>query len=119
MPKAQKTGSRSRQRRQREAKRVARERRIKKASGDNYRRYQAVLAALKQFYPEEPQGNLARHLKTLAGLISGIVGSQRTHYRAIAKKVPDGTKVESRIKRFARWVINERIDYRDLFCPLR
>lgn len=117
MSKPQKTGSRSRRQRQKEAKRVARARRVKKTSGDNYRRYQAVLAALKQFYPEEPQGNLARHLKTLAGLISGIVGSQRTNYRAIAKKVPDGTKVESRIKRFARWVVNERIDFETYFAP--
>lgn len=117
MPKPQKTGSRSRQQRQKETKRQSRKRQVKKYSGDNFRRYQAVLGALKEFYPEEPQGNLARHLKTLAGLVSGIVGSQRTNYRPIAKKVPDGNKVESRIKRFSRWVINERIDIETYFAP--
>lgn len=117
MPKPQPTGSRSCQQRQKEAKRLVRERRVKKYGGDNFRRYQAVMAALKTFYPEEPQGNVARHLKTLAGLISGIVGSQRTHYRAIAKKVPDGTKVESRIKRFSRWVDNDRIAVASYFAP--
>jgi hypothetical protein len=117
MPKPQKTGSRSRQQRQKEAKRLARERRIKQYGGDNFRRYQAVVTALKQLYPTEPHGNLARHLKTLAWLISGIVGSQRTNYRAIAKKGPDGTKVESRIKRYGRWVNNDRVDIETYFTP--
>ena len=117
MPKPQKTGSHNHQQRKKEAKRLSRERRVKKFGGDNLRRYQAVMAALKEFYPEEPQGNVARHLKTLAWLISGIVGSQRTHYRAIAKKAPDGNKVESRIKRFSRWVVNDRIDGETYFAP--
>ena len=117
MPKPQKTGSHNHQQRKKEAKRLRRERRVKKFGGDNLRRYQAVMAALKEFYPEEPQGNVARHLKTLAWLISGIVGSQRTHYRAIAKKAPDGNKVESRIKRFSRWVVNDRIDGKTYFAP--
>jgi hypothetical protein len=92
-------------------------RRGKKGGGDNYRRDQGVLAALKQFYPQAPRGNVARHLKTLAWLISGIVGSQRTNYRAIARKAPDRTKVKSRIKRFSRWVNNERIDLESYFAP--
>ncbi len=41
---------------------------------DNLKRYRAIKQALKQLYPTEPQGNLARHLDTLDGLISGIVG---------------------------------------------
>jgi hypothetical protein len=115
MPKPQPTGSRSHQQRKQEAKRL--ERRGRPGQGDNYRRYQVVHAALKQFYPQEPQGNLARHLNTLAWLVSGIVGSQRTNYRAIAKKAPDGSKVESRIKRYSRWVNNDRIDFEPYFAP--
>ncbi len=115
MPKPQQTGSRSHHQRKQEAKRL--ERRDRHGQGDNYRRYQVVHAALKQFYPQEPQGNLARHLNTLAWLVSGIVGSQRTNYRAIAKKAPDGSKVESRIKRYSRWVNNERIDFETYFAP--
>jgi hypothetical protein len=59
---------------------------------DNRRRYRAVRDALKQLYPTEPKGNLARHLNTLAALVSGIVGSKNTNLPAIAGKVPDGTK---------------------------
>lgn len=32
---------------------------------DNLRRYCAIHSHLKQLYPKEPTGNLARHLKTL------------------------------------------------------
>ena len=92
-------------------------RRGKKHGGDNFRRYLAVRAALKQFYPGEPTGNLARHLNTLAWMISGIVGSKRTNYPEIAKKAPDGNKPSSREKRFSRWVINERVDCETYFAP--
>jgi len=43
---------------------------------DNLRRYHAIRNALTQAYPAQPTGNLARHLNTLAALISGIVGSK-------------------------------------------
>lgn len=114
MPKPQKSGSHSRNQRKKEAKRLARR---KKHNGDNYRRYLAVRSALKRFYPEEPTGNLARHLNTLAWLISGIVGSKRTNYPEIAKKCPDGNKPTSREKRFGRWVANERVDFETYFAP--
>ena len=54
---------------------------------DNLMRYRAIKKALKQLYPKEPQGNLARHLDTLAGLISGIVGSKsRSEERRVGKE---------------------------------
>ncbi len=81
------------------------------------RRYRAIKQALKQLFPQEPKGNLARHLNTLAGLISGIVGSQRTNLPQIASKVPDGTESQSRVKRFSRWVNNEHIDTEIYFLP--
>lgn len=115
MPQPQKTGSRCRHQHKKEGKRLAR--RNKKRSGDNFRRYLAVRTALKQFYPGEPSGNLARHLNTLAWLISGIVGSKRTNYPEIAKKCPDGNKPTSREKRFSRWVINDQVDYESYFAP--
>ena len=43
---------------------------------DNLRQYRAIQAALRQGYPGEPKGQLARHLTTLAALISGIVASK-------------------------------------------
>jgi len=115
MPKPQKTGSCTRRQHKKEVKRQAR--RNKKCSGDNFRRYLAVRSALKQFYPGEPTGNLARYLNTLVWMISGIVGSKRTNYPEIAKKTPDGNKPASREKRFSRWVNNERVDYETCFAP--
>src|SRR5258705_12970567 len=44
---------------------------------DNLRRYRAIRHALAQGYPLSPQGHFARHLNTLAALLSGIVGRQR------------------------------------------
>ncbi len=56
---------------------------------DNLRRYRAIKTAIMQLYPTEPRGNTARHLHTLAALVSGIVGSRSTNLPAIAGKVPD------------------------------
>jgi len=64
-----------------------------------------------------PQGNVVRHLTTLAALISGIVGSRSTQLPKIATQVPNGTKPESRIKRFARWVDNATITEEVYFVP--
>jgi hypothetical protein len=84
---------------------------------DNYRRFQAIRQALKQLYPEEPRGNAARHLNTLAAMVSGIVGSKSTNLPAVASKAPDATKRESRVKRFSRWVDNDGIDAECYFLP--
>jgi hypothetical protein len=45
------------------------------------------------------------------------VGSRRTNLPAIASKVPDRTKRESRVKRFSRWMQNERINAEIYFLP--
>src|SRR5499433_4462632 len=84
---------------------------------DNLRRYRAIRHALAQCYPTPSLGNFARHLNTLAALISGIVGSKSTQLPHIATKVPDGTKPESRVKRFARWVDNDHILEEMSFVP--
>jgi len=115
MKKPPKTGTPTRQQRKKESKRLAC--RHKKHTGDNFRRYQAVRSALRQFYPGEPTGNLARHLNTMAWMISGIVGGKRVNYPEIAKKAPDGTKPASREKRYYRWVISQGVDYETYFVP--
>jgi hypothetical protein len=84
---------------------------------DNLRRYRAIRKALIQGYPDVPQGNVVRHLTTLAALISGIVGSHSTQLPKIATQVPNGTKPESRVKRFARWVDNDAITEEVYFVP--
>lgn len=84
---------------------------------DNKNRYDAVRKALKKFYPDNPTGNIARHLDTLAALISGIVGSRSTQLPKIAEKVPDGTKETSREKKYARFVRNDKISEETYFFP--
>ncbi len=84
---------------------------------DNLRRYRAIRQALVQAYPKNPQGNLARHLNTLAALISGIVGSESVQLSNIARKVPDGNQRESRVKRFTRWLTSDTITEDVYFLP--
>ena len=84
---------------------------------DNLRRYRAIRNALTQAYPAQPTGHVVRHLHTLAALISGIVGSKSTQLPTIATKVPDDTKPESRVKRFARWLDNDHILEEAYFLP--
>jgi hypothetical protein len=84
---------------------------------DNLRRYRAIRDALIQWYPGPPTGTVARHLTTLAALISGIVGSKSTQLPTVATKIPDGTKPESRVKRLTRWLDNEHILEEVYFVP--
>ena len=76
---------------------------------DTLRRYRAIRDALTHAYPTPPTGHFARHVQTLAALISGIVGGKSTQLPHIATKVPDGSKPESRVKRLTRWLDNERL----------
>jgi hypothetical protein len=71
---------------------------------DNHRRYRSIRTALAQMYFREPKGYSAKQLNVLAALISGIVGSRRTNYPQIASKVPDHSQLESRVKRFSRFI---------------
>jgi hypothetical protein len=50
-------------------------------------------------------------------LISGIVASKSVNLPAIANKVPTMTKVDSQVKRFSRWVDNQRVDYECYYLP--
>ncbi len=91
---------------------------------DTHKRYRAVRNALRSMYPQEAKGNLARHLNTLASMISGIVGSESTNLPDIARKTTVEPQVngkranrESRVKRFSRWIDNEGISQECHFMP--
>jgi len=84
---------------------------------DNLRRYRAIREALTQGYQGELHGRDVQRLTTLAALISGIVGGKSTQLPHIATKVPDGTKPESRVKRFTRWLDNDGILEEVYFLP--
>jgi hypothetical protein len=84
---------------------------------DSRRTYRAIKGAIKQLCPVEPQGNQARHLNTLVGLITGIVLSKSCQLPKVAAKVPEAAKPESRTKRFSRWVQGEAITTELYFLP--
>jgi len=85
---------------------------------DTYRRYRAIKQSLLQALPTHTSGHREKYLNTLAALICGIVGAQHTQLPKIASKAPGlGAKPTSRIKRFTRWVENERISYDTYFLP--
>ena len=88
---------------------------------DSLRRYRAIRGALLQLYPSPLTARQARHLTTLAALISGIVGSRQTHLPAIASKLPDATTREHRVKRLAqgapRWLTNASVTPARYFLP--
>ncbi len=89
---------------------------------DNLRRYCAIQSSLKQLLPTEPTGNQARHLNTLAAMVSGIIGSKKTHLPAVAGKVPGASSPkgggrQSRAKRFARLLQNKAVTSEVFFLP--
>lgn len=85
---------------------------------DTYRRYRAIKQSLLQALSTHGRGHREKHLNTLAALICGIVGAQHSQLPKIASKAPGlGAKLTSRIKRFTRWVENERITYDTYFLP--
>ena len=84
---------------------------------DNHRVYRQVTISLRKLYPQRITGNQARHLNTLAGMITGIVQSKSCHFEAMARKAPDRSKPESRVKRFSRLVKNEKVDVATYYLP--
>ena len=84
---------------------------------DGRRVYTAMKQAVKQLYPHEAQGHLARHLNTLAAMATGIVLSKSCQLPHIASKVPDTTKPESRVKHYGRWIQNDAIESQVYFLP--
>ncbi len=84
---------------------------------DNRRVYRTIRMALKQLFPTEPKGNFARRLTTLAALVSGIVQARSCQLPAIARKTPDATKADSRIKRYSRWVQHDKVEQEAFYLP--
>ena len=84
---------------------------------DNVRRFLAVRTALIKYYPQTSSKRQARHLTTLAAMVAGIVAAGSSHLPKMAQKAPDNTKTESRVKRFTRFLQNERTTYEAFFMP--
>jgi hypothetical protein len=84
---------------------------------DNLKRYRAISAGLKQFFPNRLSPRQAQRFQVLAAMINGIVGSRTVQLSAIANKFPAPTQRESRIKRLSRWLQNEAIEQTAYFAP--
>jgi hypothetical protein len=84
---------------------------------DSRRQYRAIRKAMKQLYPEEPKGNLARHLDTLVFMVSGIIASKSCQLPHIASHVPNAVHPDSRTKQLSRWVQNDNVTFDLYFLP--
>jgi hypothetical protein len=84
---------------------------------DSHRVYRAIKHAIKQLYPEEPRGNLARHLDTLTGMVSGIILGKSCQLPKMASKIPGEVHPDSRTKQMSRWVKNDDISFELYFLP--
>lgn len=83
---------------------------------DNRRRYRAIQIKLMQLHGY-PTGRIAQRLAVLAGYISGIVASRKTHHREVAKHSGLKARVESRIKRLERWYRNDAVGFEVEYLP--
>src|SRR5260370_33948747 len=84
---------------------------------DSSRQYRAIRKALKQLYPEEPKGNVARHLETLVFMVSGIIASKSCQLPKIASRVPGTVHPDSRTKQLRRWGQNDNLTFGLYFLP--
>ena len=84
---------------------------------DNLRRYRAIRDALTQCYPGQPSRHGRQALDHPGGAHQRHRGQQEHPAAHIATKVPNGTKPESRVKRFARWLDNAHILEEVYFLP--
>lgn len=56
-------------------------------------------------------------MRTLTGMVAGIVASERTSLPRLALKTPDSTKAQSRTKRFERFLRNESTTFEAFYEP--
>ena len=84
---------------------------------DSRQTHRAIKKAIKQLYPEEPRGNLARHLETLVNMVTGIVLGKSCQLPKMASKIPGTVHPDSRTKQMSRWVKNDDITFDLYFLP--
>lgn len=75
--------------------------------------YNRIQQALKHLL----LGQAQKHMVTLAMMISGIVLSQSAQLPKLAEKVPHPSEKSSKVKRFSRFLDNERIDEKVYYMP--
>ncbi|NKQ37695.1 MAG: transposase [Chloroflexi bacterium] len=84
---------------------------------DNRRVYRRIESKLRQLFPQRLTGNQARHMNTLAAMITGIVQSKSCNLGAMAGKIPTKNQVASVEKKFTRFIKNDNVSYDLFFLP--
>ncbi len=84
---------------------------------DSRRVDSAIKKTIMQLYPVKPQGNLARHLATLAFMVTGMVLAKSSQLPKIASKVARDVHPDSRVKQMSRWEQNAHITFSLYFLP--
>jgi hypothetical protein len=84
---------------------------------DNLKRYRAICAGLKQFFPKQLTPRQSQHFRVMSAIINAIVGSRHVHLPKMADKFPSQADRESRIKRFTRWLQHEEVTPACYFAP--
>jgi hypothetical protein len=86
---------------------------------DTYHRYRAIKQGIMQFYQPCPTGHREKHLTTLVALVCGLTGGKHAHLPTIADHAPShGATQQSLIKRFTRFVQNDRHTIDGWFLPV-
>ena len=76
---------------------------------DPYRRYRAIQQASMPFSTPRPTGHREKHLTPFVALICGLTGGKHAHWPTLADHAPsNGATPGSLIKRFTRWLNNDR-----------
>ncbi len=83
----------------------------------NRRTYRHIMSSLRQLYPRRLTARQAQHLNTMAAMICGIVLSKSSRLEQIARKIPEKTQVESRVKRYTRFNQNTTIEADIYYLP--
>ena len=76
---------------------------------DNHTRYHLIRQGLQQLFPSRLSASQLRHLHTLALLVHGLIASSHCQLPKLAAKAPKKAKLESRIKQFQRFLINNKV----------
>jgi hypothetical protein len=79
--------------------------------------YRKVQEFVRNFYPKEITGNLARNMNTLTAMITGILVGRESQLPKIALNVPEPIQATSVEKRIKRLLINDSIDEETFFFP--
>lgn len=84
---------------------------------DSRRVYRRIESKLKQLFPKRLTANQARHMNTLAGMITGIVQGKSSSLGTMARKISTTNQVASVEKKFTRFIQNDKVTYDLFFLP--